>query len=180
MSQRQERFQKYLDEYEKLVLKNANNHVNRHVAEDITQETFLKLYEHLDHLKDKQVKPWLLIVSSNIAKDYGRKGSGYENLSYEDEVNLAVIEQSNETPEQCIERVVNQKAARELLRTALELLYERSPLWYYVIVDSCIMEMSSKEIAKALNTTVCHINVTRKRAKQFLQKELGKEYREIF
>ena len=41
MSQRQERFQKYLDEYEKLVLKNANNHVHRHAAEDITQETFI-------------------------------------------------------------------------------------------------------------------------------------------
>ena len=180
MSQRQERFQKYLDEYEKLVLKNANNHVHRHVAEDITQETFLKLYEHLDHLKEEQVKPWLLIVSSNIAKDYGRKGSGYENLSYEDEVNLKVIEQSNETPEQCIERVVNQKAARELLRTALELLYERSPLWYYVIVDSYMMDMTDREIGHALHLSAEYVNVVRVRARQFLKKKLGKQYREIF
>ena len=180
MSQKQERFQKYLNEYEKLVLKNANNHVQRHIAEDITQETFLKLYEHLDHLQDEQIKPWLLIVSSNIAKDYGRKGGVYENISYEAEDNLTIIEECNETPEQCIERVVNQKAARDLLRTALELLYERNPLWYYIVVDYYMMDMSDKEIGETLNLSASHVNVHRLRARQFLNKKLGKQYRDVF
>ena len=180
MSQKLERFHRYLKEYEKLVLKNVNNHVHSHVAEDITQETFLKLYEHLDHLQDEQVKPWLLIVSSNIAKDYGRKGGAFENISFEDEVNLTTIEESCETPEECIERVINQKAARELLRTALELLYERSPLWYYVIVDSCMMEMTDTEIGEVLDLSPNYVNVIRTRARQFLHKKLGKQYLDIF
>ena len=180
MSQKLERFHKYLKEYEKLVLKNAHNHAQRHLAEDIAQETFLKLYQHLDHLPEEQIKPWLLIVSSNIAKDYGRKGGSYETISYDAEENVQVIESVYDTPETCIERIINQKAARNLLRTALELLYEKNPIWYYIIVDSCMMGMSSKEIGKSLNLSANNVDVMKRRAREFLKQELGEQFVDIF
>ena len=180
MSQKLERFHKYLEMYEKLVLKNVNNHVDRYLAEDLAQETFLKLYEHLDHLEDAQIKPWLLIVSSNIAKDYWKREGNTEIFSLNEEADVAYIEGNYGSPEGHIEKLINQKAVNQLIETALELLYEKNPIWYYVIVDSCMMKMSSKEIAETLKMTPGSVDVTKIRARKFLRKELGKEYREIF
>jgi RNA polymerase sigma-70 factor (ECF subfamily) len=40
------------------------------LAEDITQETFIKLYKHLDSIKDEEMlKPWLIRVAINLARN---------------------------------------------------------------------------------------------------------------
>lgn len=40
------------------------------LAEDVTQETFLRLYKHLDSIKDgEMLKPWLIRVAINVAKN---------------------------------------------------------------------------------------------------------------
>ncbi|HTH50998.1 MAG TPA: sigma-70 family RNA polymerase sigma factor [Pyrinomonadaceae bacterium] len=40
------------------------------LAEDITQETFLKLYHHQDSiLNDEMLRPWLIRVAINVAKN---------------------------------------------------------------------------------------------------------------
>lgn len=40
------------------------------VAEDVTQETFLRLYNHLDSIKDgEMLRPWLIRVAINVAKN---------------------------------------------------------------------------------------------------------------
>ena len=78
MSQKLERFEVYLQKYEKLVVANAGNFVDDQLAEDVAQDTFLKMYEHLDYLDDDQIKSWLIVVSGNIAKDYLKKGGKYK------------------------------------------------------------------------------------------------------
>ena len=78
MSQKLEKFHKYLELYQSLVKVNAGKFVDDQLAEDVVQETFLKMYERLDYLKDDTVKQWLIVVSGNIAKDYIRKGGKYE------------------------------------------------------------------------------------------------------
>ena len=179
MNHKQERFHKYLDMYGKLVRKNVDHHIQRTLVEDIMQETFLRFYEHLDFLEEEQVKAWLLIVSGNIARDYRKKGAKYEMLSLDDENIAEDIEEKLSSTAQSVETVLNKKAARELLRTALELLYEKNPIWYYVIVDACMMEMSTKQIAEALNLTTINVDVIKRRARKYLLKELGTQYREI-
>jgi RNA polymerase sigma factor (sigma-70 family) len=39
------------------------------LAEDVTQEVFLKLYKHLDTLDQEMLRPWLIRVSLNVAKN---------------------------------------------------------------------------------------------------------------
>lgn len=40
------------------------------LAEDVTQETFLRLYKHLDSIKDgEMLRPWLIRVAINVAKN---------------------------------------------------------------------------------------------------------------
>lgn len=56
------------------------------LAEDVTQEVFLKLYQHLGSLKDDEhVRPWLLRVASNTAlnaiRSRGRTGAREEEFA---------------------------------------------------------------------------------------------------
>ena len=55
------------------------------LAEDVTQEVFLKLYQHMGSLKDEEhVRPWLLRVASNTAlnaiRSRGRTGAREEEF----------------------------------------------------------------------------------------------------
>lgn len=56
------------------------------LAEDVTQEVFLKLYQHLGSLRDEEhVRPWLLRVASNTAlnaiRSRGRTGAREEEFA---------------------------------------------------------------------------------------------------
>ncbi len=55
------------------------------LAEDVTQEVFLKLYQHIGSLRDEEhVRPWLLRVASNTAlntiRSRGRAGAREEEF----------------------------------------------------------------------------------------------------
>ena len=175
MSQKLERFHKYLNLYQKLVKANAGTFVDDQLAEDVAQETFIKMYEHLDVLKDETVKQWLIVVSGNIAKDYIRKGGKYATESMDPEDLAIQMEERYESAEETFENREKKKAVLELLRTACDLLYEKNPLWYYVILDSCYLGMSSAEIAEIFQTTPGNIDVIKSRARNYLRKKLGKK-----
>src|SRR5215210_2356008 len=56
------------------------------LAEDVTQEVFIKLYQHIDSLRDEEhVRPWLLRVASNTAlntiRSRGRAGAREEEFA---------------------------------------------------------------------------------------------------
>ena len=180
MNQRLDRFHRYLDLYQKLVMVNAGKFVDGQLAEDVAQETFMKMYEHLDYLDDDMVKQWLIVVSGNIAKDYAKKGGTVEVQSLEPGVLLEQIVEHSESAEEGFERSEKQKAALELIRTACNLLYEKNPYWYYIMIDSCIAGMSSSQIAKVLHIPKRNVDVMKHRARKYLQKMLGKEYQEFF
>ena len=60
------------------------------------------------------------------------------------------------------------------------LLYEKNPIWYYVILDSCYLGMSSAEISKVFHTTTGNVDVIKSRARTYLRKKLGKEFSDYF
>lgn len=39
------------------------------LAEDVTQETFLRLYKHIESVDDEMLRPWLIRVAINVAKN---------------------------------------------------------------------------------------------------------------
>ena len=180
MNQKLDRFTKYVNQYQKLVMVNAQKFVDHQSAEDVAQETFLKMLERLDFLEDATVKQWLVVVSGNIAKDYAKKGGSVETYPMEPMEVLEHVEKRSESAEESFEKEEKQKAARKLLRTACNLLYEKNPCWYYVMVDACIAGMSSEQIANALKLTVSNVDAIKSRARRFLRKELGKEYYDFF
>ncbi len=180
MSQKLDRFHKYLNLYQKLVKVNAGKFVDERLAEDVAQETFLKMYLHLDYLDEEKVKSWLIVVSGNIAKDYLKKGGNVE-VELLDPCEMAECEAyTTESAEEGFEKIEREKAVNTLLRTACSLLYEKNPKWYYILIDSYMLGMSSAEIAKVLGTTAGNVDVMKTRAKAYLRKELHEEYLELF
>ena len=180
MSQKLEKFHKYLNLYQKLIKKNAGQFVDGQLAEDVAQETFIKMYEHLDYLDDGMVKQWLIVVSGNIAKDYLKKGGKYK-AEVMDPIDLEIqMEERFQSAEECFEKDEKRKAALSLLRTACSLLYEKNPYWYYIMIDSCMLGMTSAEIGKVLDLKPGTVDVMKNRARSYLKKKLGKEFRDYF
>ncbi len=55
---------------------------NRHVSEDLTQEAFLRAWNHLGQLKDERaLNAWLYRIASNVSCEYWRKHKRRENAT---------------------------------------------------------------------------------------------------
>lgn len=173
MSQKLDKFYEYLDRYQSLVKVNASKFVGEHYAEDVAQETFLRMYEHLEFLNDDMVKQWLIVVSGNLAKDYLKKGGKYKTNSEDPGALVQKRDKTMESAEASYLKKEKQQAACQLLQTACNLLFEKNPVWYYVMIDSCYLEMSSAEIAKVFKTTAGNIDVIKSRARKYLRKMMG-------
>lgn len=180
MNEKLDKFHRYLNLYQKLVKRNADNFVDEQFSEDVVQETFMKMFQHLDYLEDDMVKQWLVVVSGNIAKDYLRKGGKYEIYSTSPELLEGYLDGHCESAEECFEKAHKQQIAVRLCRTVCNLLYEKNPNWYYIMIDSYLLGMTSEQIGKVLNLSTGNVDVIKTRARDYLRKKLGKEYYDFF
>lgn len=68
--------EKMIDQYQNLVLSVCYKMTQDYfAAQDLTQETFLSAYEHLDEFDGTNEKGWLCRIASNKSIDYLRKAS---------------------------------------------------------------------------------------------------------
>ena len=99
-------FNEIYEEYKNLVLKAAYIYSGNDydAAEDITQDTFLKLYTNFDRLKNGNVYAWLYTAAKNAAINY-RTRSGREVLELDDEESGIEDPAANSTEARvCLER----------------------------------------------------------------------------
>ena len=85
-------FEKIIEEYGDMVYRTALSHtLDRHYAEDIFQEVFLKLHRYQQKIKDTQhLKYWLIRTSINMSISHNRRikrivTTAEEDVIYEDE-----------------------------------------------------------------------------------------------
>ena len=90
-----------------------------------------------------------------------------------------LIGSTYESAEESFEKGEKQKAVLQLIGTAYRLLYEKNPKWSYILIDSCIADMSSAQIAEVMNTTAGNVDAMKSRARAYLKSKLGKEYYEL-
>jgi RNA polymerase sigma factor (sigma-70 family) len=58
---------------------------NRPLAEDIAQETFLRLLQRGNYQPNRPFKPWLYTIAINMARDYFKSAHVRRNVSQDDE-----------------------------------------------------------------------------------------------
>ena len=75
---------------------------DRAIAEDLTQETFIKAWKSLSRFDaTKTFKPWLFSIARNTAIDYVRKKQPFSFSSLEDEEDQA------REPKRCVSEIMN-------------------------------------------------------------------------
>lgn len=134
------------------------------LAEDVTQETFLKLYHHQDSIvDDEMLRPWLIRVALNLAKNTVR---GNIRANTRDEL---YVKETGEKSVSSVEIDYEEYAGVNEIYHALSKI--REPL------RSCLMlkqqGLSYKEIAGSLDLNESSIGTFVARARQ----EFAKFYR---
>jgi RNA polymerase sigma-70 factor (ECF subfamily) len=130
-------------------------------AEDLTQETFIKVFRHYDAFQHKSsVKTWIFSIAKNIAIDYFRKKKTISLLpEFFSKLNIADQSRTEENVEKLEEW--------EQLQLALLKL---KPQQRNVVILRGLQEMSTKEAAEILGWTESKVKVTFHRALKEMQK----------
>ena len=150
---------------------------NQHDAEDVTQQTFLSLMDHLgDFREESSVATWILRIASNHALKVLRKRRGLPMVSldaptgdsedtYATLPHPEFIAQWRDEPS----RLAQQREVRQLIEMELDELPEN---YRVVFVLRDIEGLSVKETAEALGLSESNVKVRLLRARLALREQL--------
>ena len=137
-----------------------------HIAEEITQDTFLKVYQKLSTLKNpNQFSGWLYVIATNQCRAWLRK-KRIETESIEDTEWIDDTAYSRYVAEERANDTV--ETQREVVKKLLAKLKEseRTVMTLYYLG-----EMTTEEISRFLGVSTSAIKLRLHRARQRLQKE---------
>lgn len=160
-------FEEIIQTYEKAVVQFAFTYVKDWtVAEDISQEVFLKVYKNLYNFERRaQLKTWIFSITANQCKDYLRSARRVNRWFLE--LMNGSHEQPHDSPETIfLQNEKNSSLGEELLRLPIK-YREVLVLYYYE-------DLATKEISELLNVKDSTIRTRLERGRNLL-KELIKE-----
>lgn len=170
-----ETFQKIYDQYKNLILKVAYDMLgDYHLAQDICQDTFMKLYGYQDHIDVTRVKSWLLVVAGNQVRDYLKKGGKHKEILDEEGILMDL-----QVHENCIDAHLRKLGARDLQTRMLDALREKNSNWYEVLILVEYLEVPRKVVAKQRGIALSTVDLQLNSAKKWLIKNFGKEFEEL-
>lgn len=141
---------------------------NDWVADDLVQETFIRINNNLEDLRDTaKLQSWIFRIAHNICQDYFRHQGKSANLGLE-EVSEETVPSKAPTTQKEMEQGQMRKCVFGLVSRLPESL--RS-----VIILSDISEFNQREIAEILGITVENVKIRLHRARKRL-KVLLKEH----
>lgn len=139
-----------------------------HIAEDITQEVFLKAYRGLPTLREQQsFSSWLYVIAANHCKTWlSKQRLQTQSLEMTSRVELEKASYSNYVIQENQRTAVD--AQREVVKKLLAKLQESDRT---VITLYYLGEMTYEEISRFLGVSVSSIKNRLYRARQHLKKE---------
>ena len=139
-----------------------------HIAEDITQDVFLKVYQKLHTLKNpNQFSGWLYVVTSNLCNTWLSKNRIHYQVS--EDIETTIIERDVYSRHITEERVkTSVEAQREVVKGLLAKLKESERT---VMTLHYLAEMTVEEISKFLGVSAGTIKSRLQRARNRLQKD---------
>jgi len=133
---------------------------NESVTDDLVQETFKKIQENLDSVRDpEKMSSWIFCIAHRLCQDHFRtrkKSSTHEEI----QDGLVAIQ---ETP---VQKNLEQKEMSQCVQDQLSLLPESQRS---VILLYDVMEFSHQEIAEILGLTVENVKTRLHRARKKLK-----------
>ena len=144
----------YYDRVKKYILASVRN---ESVADDLIQETFIRVQENLDSLRDPaKISSWIFRIAYHLCQDHFR--SAKKSSSHE-EIHDGLID-LQETP---IQKKLEQSEMSQCVQDHLKLLPDSQRT---VIILAEVMDFSLQEIADILGLTVENVKVRLHRARK--------------
>lgn len=173
MKEKDHRLDDYFKCYGNLTFRNICLFVDYHTAEDICQETFLRLSENLDHVPPQMVKAWLIVVSERLAIDFLKKGGQYRT-----NIGLNLDEVDIIDPDFDVEKIVEEKELSRKRKNILRRLKQEKPEWYHALIMKYTENISDRVIGRRMGVKESLVGQWRKRARMWLKDKYDREYGE--
>ncbi|MDX8365675.1 RNA polymerase sigma factor [Cytobacillus sp. IB215665] len=136
-----------------------------HTAEDLTQDTFIKVNNSYDQLKDKEkVETWLFQIAHNLSMDHIRR----KRFSVLDHI-VPTLQKKESSPS--LDKVI---IINESVRELYDVISKLKPTYREIIILRKIEELSIKETSEVLGWSESKVTTTLSRAMKLLHKELEK------
>ena len=136
-------------------------------AEDLTQETFLSAYRHLEECSMEAEKAWLCRIAGNKCIDYCRGAARRTIPTEEEEIHNLELSDGDEP----LKQVLNSEILEELRACCSAL----SPPYREVAVAHFLEGKTAKEIAQDSHTSINTVKTRILRAREMLKKSYRKE-----
>ena len=175
----EEKFNSIYQAYECDVYRVALHYAkDEHVAAEVTQRAFVKLYEHYEDVSETHVKAYLLISVKHLAYNY-KRDQRRELERSEDEEEASKKEYATESLE---EKYIEDEDRRKRIALGAQIfkdIKEKHNHWYQPLYLMLAKGMSYDEIAKELGMSKNLIYSKIHRAKGWILKEYGAEFKDI-
>ncbi|GJM29316.1 MAG: RNA polymerase subunit sigma-24 [Cyclobacteriaceae bacterium] len=124
---------------------------DNYVAEDLMQETFIKVINTIrsgKYNEEGKFLPWILRIAHNLAIDYFRRAKRYPTIIMEDGSNVFNTMEFSE------ESIESKQIVRDTHEKLKALIQELPPAQKEVLIMRHYMEMSFQEIADATQVSI--------------------------
>ena len=139
------------------------------VADDLIQETFIKVKKNLNQLREEsKLSSWIFIIAYNLCQDHFRK------MSQSSKNEHVITEKKEILAEPLFQKELEQHQMGECVQDKIRLLPES---YQTVLALFDLMEFSHQEIAEILDTSVENVKVRLHRARKKLKTILEEECR---
>ena len=172
-------FNEIYEKYKNLVLKVAYKYSgdDYDAAQDINQETFLKLYRDFEKLKNGNIPGWLRITARNAAINYRMKNS--RELLELDNEESRIDEPAVRSIEEEFEETEARLEKSRLHRKIMAGVRKKNPRWYEAMILVYYMDVPQKDAADMMGMKLGALQTMLTRAKNWIRKTYGAEYEEM-
>jgi len=137
------------------------------VADDLVQETFLRVQKNLGSLKDSsKMSPWIFRIAHNLCQDHFRQLKISRKEESIDQEEMGDLKEALAQKGLDVQKELEQREMGECVQNQIDLLPESLRT---VIVLHELMEFNLREIAEILGTTIENVKVRLHRARKKLK-----------
>lgn len=129
-------------------------------ADDIVQETMLKLYLNIDALEEDRVEGWVRVAARNLGIDFQRKAQRFDWNELDEELPADELELPTIAEEEEQER-------NHFFQEVMDALKEHDESSYYITREIKVHERPEKEVASEMGITIGNLRVKMTRSKKW-------------
>lgn len=165
--------------YKDIVVQTAGIYLDRHAAEDIAQEVFIKYFRLVKEKHIKSPRAWLMTVARNLSYNYIRDNKKVVPIDM-DVVGEDFFGLEDSTENLYIESLpIEMKAeTKNFKKPLLEALYQKNKVWYEGVILTYLMKRPQIEVAEQMGMKVDALQSMLYRAKRWIWHNYGTSRRQ--